>query len=141
MKGAVEVNNSRVLILGMIVLALVFSGCGKKQPSVEESLDSLSLEAFSTPDETKVANVELKTATQEALPPLPPGGPYRPRAQEIQTALKNAGYYQGGIDGKIGPKSKAAIESFQKDNNLEVDGKVGGKTWGVLKQHLSAPSE
>ena len=56
--------------------------------------------------------------------------------QKIQTALKNAGLYQGAIDGKIGPGSKRAIQAFQSANNLKADGKVGPKTWAALEQYL-----
>jgi peptidoglycan hydrolase-like protein with peptidoglycan-binding domain len=45
----------------------------------------------------------------------------------------------GGIDGKIGPLTRKAIEDFQKANNLKVDGKVGPKTWAVLEKSLNAP--
>ncbi len=59
-----------------------------------------------------------------------------PTSKQIQAALKNAGYYSGPIDGKIGRKSRQAIRDFQKANNLSVDGKVGKKTWGALKEFL-----
>lgn len=58
-------------------------------------------------------------------------------AKEIQTALKNAGLYSGSIDGKIGPGTKRAIETFQKNNGLKADGKVGPKTWKALEAYLS----
>ncbi|MDD5281637.1 MAG: peptidoglycan-binding domain-containing protein [Candidatus Omnitrophica bacterium] len=60
----------------------------------------------------------------------------RPSARQIQAALKNAGYYQGIIDGKIGRQSRQAIKDFQKANNLSVDGKVGKKTWIALREYL-----
>ena len=71
------------------------------------------------------------------LPPLPPQGPYKPTSKEIQTALKNAGYYTGEVDGKIGPLTKKSIKEFQAANNLEADSKVGSKTWAVLSNYLN----
>lgn len=62
------------------------------------------------------------------------------RGQLIQTALKNAGLYNGKIDGKIGPASKRAIESFQQSQGLKVDGKVGPRTWAALEPYLSGAS-
>jgi len=59
--------------------------------------------------------------------------------KRIQTALKNAGYYPGSIDGKIGPQTKQAVKEFQRTHGLSVDGKVGPKTWTQLAQYL--PSE
>ena len=58
------------------------------------------------------------------------------RAKDIQTALKNAGFYIGAIDGKIGPNSKKAIMEFQAAKGLKVDGKVGPKTWAELEKYL-----
>jgi murein L,D-transpeptidase YcbB/YkuD len=56
--------------------------------------------------------------------------------KQVQIALKNAGFYKGSIDGKIGPKTKEAIKAFQKDNNIRPDGIVGKKTRLYLKQYL-----
>ncbi len=56
--------------------------------------------------------------------------------KDVQRALKNAGYYEGNIDGKIGQKTKTAISKFQQQNNLKSDGIVGKQTWNELKTHL-----
>lgn len=61
-----------------------------------------------------------------------------PSAKEIQTALNNAGFNVGAIDGKMGKKTKAAIMEFQKVNDLIADGKVGPKTWSKLSKFLKA---
>ncbi len=54
-------------------------------------------------------------------------------AEDVQRALKSAGYYSGAIDGKIGSGTKQAIVQFQKDKNLKADGIVGRQTWELLK--------
>lgn len=36
------------------------------------------------------------------------------------------------VDGNFGPKTKAAVETFQTQKGLKVDGKVGEKTWKIL---------
>lgn len=56
--------------------------------------------------------------------------------KDVQTALKNAGYYSAKIDGKIGSGTKKAISDFQKDNDLKPDGIIGKKTWALLKSFL-----
>ena len=55
----------------------------------------------------------------------------------IQKALLNAGYYQGTVDGKIGPSTREAVKSFQRDHDLEADGVIGRRTWDKLKVYLS----
>ena len=57
--------------------------------------------------------------------------------KDIQLALKNANFYTGSIDGKIGKNTKKAIREFQKTNGLKADGKVGPKTKELLLQYLT----
>ena len=59
------------------------------------------------------------------------------RIIDIQRALTNAGFNLGSIDGKMGPKTKKAIQAFQKEHNLTVDGIVGSKTWEKLKTYIN----
>lgn len=141
----------KLLSLGVVVLVLVtLSGCGKKQeieelqPITMESLSEVGGPIQVAPDfrapETKVLTTNAVALTKEVLP-LPPQGPYKPTGIEIQTVLKNAGFYAGNLDGKIGPKSKKAIEDFQKANGLKVDGKVGPKTWEAMTRYSSVAAE
>ena len=51
---------------------------------------------------------------------------------QIQTKLKNWGYYNGGVDGIYGSKTVAAVKKFQKTNGLAVDGICGNKTLAAL---------
>ncbi len=55
---------------------------------------------------------------------------------DIQRALKAAGFYDGEIDGEIGPKTRESIREFQRANDLTPDGVCGRKTWDRLKTHL-----
>ena len=60
--------------------------------------------------------------------------------KEIQTRLKKWGYYNGAIDGVLGPKSIAAIKAFQKKYGLVQDGIVGPKTAAKMGISLSSSS-
>lgn len=55
--------------------------------------------------------------------------------KEVQRALQSAGFYDGPIDGKLGPKSQQAIRDFQAGHDLADDGVVGQKTWAKLKEY------
>ncbi len=48
--------------------------------------------------------------------------------REIQTKLKNWGYYTGNIDGIFGKMTEDAVRRFQRYNNLTVDGIAGPNT-------------
>jgi len=58
--------------------------------------------------------------------------------KDIQLALKNAGFYNGHIDGKIGKSTKKAIREFQKANGLKADGIIGKETKEKLAGYLKA---
>ena len=48
--------------------------------------------------------------------------------KQIQTKLKNWGYYSGAVDGVYGSATEAAVKAFQRKNGLTVDGKAGPQT-------------
>lgn len=110
-------------IICVLLILFFFTGCSRKPERPEQEPESSS-------------SVEL------TLPQIPKlSGPYKPTNRDIQIALQNAGFYQGEIDGVIGPKTRRAIREFQAENNLAVDGKVGPKTWTVLKKYLHQNKE
>ncbi len=143
-----------VIILALVTIVYLV-GCGKKQQPISEIQEPMSMEELSEPNISVGATPDTALKLGQAVPPASlttpaltkleelPSGPYKPTVSEIQTALKNAGYYTGLIDGKKGPMTKKAIEDFQRANGLETDGKVGLKTWAALSKHLNpepAPS-
>ena len=65
----------------------------------------------------------------------------KPSAREVQQALKNAGFYQGNVDGRSGPMTKEAIKEFQRVHGLTDDGVVGRQTWAKLKAYSTLSSD
>jgi len=51
--------------------------------------------------------------------------PSTDRYKEIQQALAEKGYFRGTADGTWGSESVDALKRFQKDQNLDADGKIG----------------
>ncbi len=60
--------------------------------------------------------------------------------RQIQVALKNGGYYNGPIDGKLGPQTREAIKAFQKSRGLNPDGIVGSRPAAALAKIAVADS-
>ena len=50
----------------------------------------------------------------------------------LQEKLVSLSYNTNGVDGIFGSGTEKAVISFQKSNELEVDGIVGKNTWGKL---------
>ncbi len=52
--------------------------------------------------------------------------------KNIQTALKQKGYYKSSVDGIFGTLTRTAVKNFQRDKGLTVDGIAGPKTLSAL---------
>ena len=48
--------------------------------------------------------------------------------REIQTLLRDWGYYSGSVDGIYGSATEEAVRYFQETNGLDVDGRAGPAT-------------
>lgn len=81
------------------------------------------------------------TATSEARPLL--RGSVSSRAlvrlgsagaevKKLQQALKRAGEYAGQVSGTFDQQTLKAVRSYQRKNDLQVDGIVGQQTWGAM---------
>ena len=97
------------------------------QGRVEEELANASKkQAVSAPAVSGSASGEIyRTPSGFTLP-----------SRDIQKALKNAGYYNGVVDGKVGSETRAAIKQFQEDQGLGADGVCGRQTWAKLSGFL-----
>jgi len=127
----------------VIVFASGVAGCASLFPKTDKDkhIDELNTRISELKEEVKEKDEEIRVLSKQTGKAASTG--YTATAQSaaatsknIQIALKNAGYYSGPIDGKIGSKSKQAIMDFQATNNLKADGVVGKKTWALLSRYL-----
>lgn len=58
----------------------------------------------------------------------------------LQMALKEAGFLVGKVDGIIGPKTLAALKTFQSNKGLTADGNIGLKTMKELLVYVQPAS-
>src|SRR3989338_10982960 len=130
-------------IVWVVVIIFLAAGCAKK----EEAQTSMEFPEIMNAEVSTQTNLVLmgsaKQAAGAASPAVSGSAPMpspqevatsvdNPTNEDIQKALKNANLYMGKIDGEIGPKTKKAIRTFQEQNGLKADGKVGSKTWAKL---------
>ncbi|HET7577718.1 MAG TPA: peptidoglycan-binding protein [Bacillales bacterium] len=64
--------------------------------------------------------------------PLLDRGDQGKAVKTLQTQLKDLQYYPGDLDGIFGPVTEDAVKSFQKANDLAVDGIAGPHTYKAL---------
>lgn len=53
-------------------------------------------------------------------------------AKKVQEKLADKGFYEGDIDGKIGPMTSTGIEKFQENNDLTASGELNQETLDAL---------
>jgi murein L,D-transpeptidase YcbB/YkuD len=105
---------------------------------LEDHISDLEAKLGGAPTPPHFAQQKTKIST--VTPPLP-AYDAKLTKKNIQKALKSAGYDIGEIDGKIGPRTREAISTFQKANGLTPDGKVGNQTWAKLQTYLPASDQ
>jgi len=133
----------RTLLAGVIILSL--TGCATTKTSSSGEMEELQTKISDLDKQLQEKDQEVRDL-EERLSRMKMPEDEIVNAQEvdiskvtpksIQTALKNAGFYSGAIDGKIGKKTKEAIKEFQKSNSLKSDGIVGKQTWSRLQKYL-----
>jgi peptidoglycan hydrolase-like protein with peptidoglycan-binding domain len=148
------------LLLAVVAVLAVFlvSGCSTVPKKFKEEVGGIKSKVDTL--ETRVESVETKQAESERMvsqqgqtieemkaAERPSAvstnvttrtgakGKTREHVKEIQSCLKNAGFYKGNIDGMKGRGTKKAIKEFQKANGLRADGVVGAKTWEALNKY------
>ena len=77
-------------------------------------------------------NIFIIALAQSASADLYKKGSTGDMVVQIQTRLKNWGYYFGALDGVYGSKTEEAVRFFQRRNGLAVDGQVGNLTLAAL---------
>ena len=115
---------------------LVTNGGGVKKKSY--SLSSSYIDGYGRPD---YASVEAGTGEITALDlgdRLLENGCEGDDVKELQEALLLLDYDCGkwGADGDFGDATELAVEAFQRDHQLEVDGQYGTKTHAAMKKAL-----
>ncbi|MEK6733043.1 MAG: peptidoglycan-binding domain-containing protein [Candidatus Omnitrophota bacterium] len=124
-------------IVMILVLVFALAGCLKKAADENVSVEPAVTEEAATAvtDATQEAQTDMQGVQEDSA------SMEKPSFQDIQQALANAKLYEGKIDGILGPKTRKAIESFQSQNGLKADGKVGPKTWQKLKEYLNKKAQ
>ena len=80
------------------------------------------------------------TTDNNTLSVLSQQGSRGSEVRQIQTKLKQLGYYKGSIDGIFGSDTRKAVISFQKNCGLTADGVAGPKTLLYLGLESSSSS-
>ena len=145
---------ARAVLIGMAVVCLSGCAAGRTSQEVKRLQSQVGLL------DQRVSQLERASGTWQASEMLPEPVPTvttpvkpaaeafktgaatgKPSTREIQQALKNSGFYQGSIDGKMGPITREAVKEFQRVHGLKDDGVVGKQTWAQLSTYASLSND
>lgn len=135
-----ELGTTQLAIIGICALAVIFAvlaaaGVFNSAPRRTAAITTATnppptvSPAVTTPTVTNPAG----TAPTQTLKPGDTGA----QVTALQHALIKLGYSVGKPDGDYGPATQVAVEQFQADHNLGVDGVLGPQTLAALKKALS----
>ncbi len=143
------------MVFGVVIGMVVVSGCAAQRQSQAlnrvqadmQLLDqrvaqlergSVAQASSSWPADSSAAGASIEPIAVSLGGSSSSASSAKPTGKQIQQALRNAGLYQGEIDGKLGSQSRSAIREFQRANGLGVDGKVGKQTWAKLSAYATS---
>jgi peptidoglycan hydrolase-like protein with peptidoglycan-binding domain len=144
-----------VKILAVIILTLFLSGCAttkkgnnietqqlkSRVASLETDLQTREQEITRLGDELEKAREKRPVLKEEKTKEVKQVESKKLSTTQIQRALKNAGFYRGAVDGKMGQTTIEAIKAFQRANGLKADGVVGRKTRAILTRYSTGSNE
>ncbi|MDD3335386.1 MAG: peptidoglycan-binding domain-containing protein [Eubacteriales bacterium] len=126
----------------LLYMSMVYASSLLNAPDVNAVMDTL---ATPTPTATATATVSATvppTATPSPVPTIDisPNPDYQTlrvgdkgdEVLKLQQKLADYGYYTGELDGRYGNQSRQAVERFQYNHGLQVDGIAGKNTLTVL---------
>lgn len=108
---------------------------GMQLAKLNRDTEGSTVKVSSVEEDTTVDDLlsEVQAAISKPSYQRAAGRGFKMSVSDIQTHLKARGYDTGDIDGRMGPKTRAAIKSFQRDNDLVADGIVGKNTQTALQ--------
>ena len=148
----------KTLVVGLLAAGLGLAGCATTNPQEHDQLRSqvggLQSQVAALNSQVEELRTRQQTLEEHAWdrgvrPPTPTlvgrasldqPSHHILTAREIQQALHKTGFYQGPVDGKIGPNTRVAIKAFQAAHNLTADGVAGTKTMAALESYLTGGS-
>ena len=117
-------------------ISAVVAKASERAPSVRASLPApLSLDVPSVKD-------HAPAPAQASIAPLPaatpkPVIPYRAEVSRAQEMLRKIGVEGCTVDGKLGPRTVAAVRDFQKGAGLVVSGEIDAATLAALDKKVA----
>ena len=127
---------------GTLVLVALVAVSAMLGLRVSSTLPTVREEMARTPSPTPVYGSVMAVTPDPSQPTLPPtlrSGATGDAVKNLQSRLKNLGYYTAEIDGQFGSGTLQAVMLFQTQNGIQADGIVGPETSELLFSSAARP--
>ena len=125
-----------IIFAGLFLVSV--AGCATQNVAASSEKD-LKAKVASLEEQLRAKDEEIRNLQDNSgkgIGDVSSGAAEKLSYKQIQQALKNAGYYKGTVDGKMGGHTKKALKKFQHANGLKADGVAGRRTMIELQKHL-----
>ncbi len=109
------------LVLSSLCMVVLLGGCATVSDTYGSVSSSVSTK-FGKKDDPELAS-ELVPAGEQDAKTEKPVVREKPLLVDIQEKLRVLGYYSGPISGRLDSRTEAAIQDFQLDNDLRINGR------------------
>ena len=121
-----------VLVAGIVALCVVLAG----------SHSTATPAASGTPSSTSAPTSAPTTSGSSSSPSVTPAHPVTPvqpsaAVETLQRQLGQLNYYEGPVDGLMGPQTIAAIKDLQRQAGLPQTGQMNAATQAALANYLA----
>ena len=123
------------------VLAIVVAACSGGDGEAGTTTSSTAAPVATT--STRAPTTTTPPASTTTIAPTTTiGGPVATATTAVvQQQLRALGYFEGDTDGVAGPVTVAALEAFQEDAEITVDGEFGPETAEALATAVEADTD
>ena len=122
MDKAVESGAYRRLMLTSL-MALLLCACAANEPVATGINAEPEPVVEISPAASAVEPTQAESGEQPNLPVAPVERFDRANVEWIQQRLQDLGYYEGAVDGSAGKATREAIKEYQRDQDIEPDGR------------------
>lgn len=110
--------------LTVLFMGLVCGSCATVDATVDKVKAEVS-DRFSKDEEPEASSLQTIEGAPdtEVLETEPAAPAKKPLLVEVQEKLRTLGYYSGPISGRLDSSTEAAIQDFQLDHDLRINGR------------------
>jgi peptidoglycan hydrolase-like protein with peptidoglycan-binding domain len=107
----------------------------KQQPQQQSQVQKPQMQQQS---QTRPQNSQAENQKQASSKTVKPSSLDRSQIRQVQSALNRDGFKVGRIDGIWGPRTRDALESFQKSKGMADNGQLNHNTLAALNVKLNS---